>query len=287
MTTHSTNKGKKIIAAISLFSSLVLVSSNVIAGYNLVELDDVSQHDQHVKHNRSEHVQQKPHERHDRNVQYKQHKRHNRYVQHRRHNYDRHDYNRYDYNRHNYNDYTATRVNNRTIYRYQTMPEAVTRTEYYYQTVPSTIIRNDVMENIITLTLTGATSYESVEIFHKLLNSVSSVDELERRVLYITPGRPQSSRATWKITTTDKDPFAIESELYELIKELDPLAINDSLSGLPFTPTPEEILEVKSIKPYSATAGTVTFTTGTVIPNHQTAHYYSDDYAPHLYQGFD
>jgi hypothetical protein len=167
------------------------------------------------------------------------------------------------------------------------MPETVTRTEYYYQTTPETVMRTGIVENIITLTLTGATSYEVEEIFHKLLYSVSSVDELERKVLYITPGRPQSSRSTWKITTTDKDPFAIESELYELIKNLDPTIINDSLTGLSFTPTAEEILEVKSIKPYSATAGTLTFTTGTVAPNHQTAHYYSEDYSPHLYQGFD
>jgi hypothetical protein len=219
MTTHPiTSRGKKVIAAISLFSAFFLASSNVIAGFDVVELDDLPQHERHEQHE------------------------HHRYVE--------------------------TNVTT-------------------YQALPETIVRTEVLDNIITLTLSGATNYESVEIFHKLLKSVSSIDKLERKVFYITPSRPQSSRSTWKITTTDKDPFTIETELYGLIKNLNPMVANDSLIGLPFTPTDDDIHAVKNIKPYSATASTLTFTSGTIIPRRQTAHYSSDDYSPHLYQGFD
>ena len=243
MTTNATAKGKKIIAAISLFSTFFLVSSNVLAGYDLVELDDLQQHEQHQKHETLNVETDAP----------QQHEQHQRHAQHKRH-----------------EDLNCTGTN---VINYQFMPEPITDTA--------------VMENIITLTLSGATSYESVEIFHKLLSSIYSIDKLERKIIYLVPDRPQSSRSTWKITTTDQDPFAIESELYGLIKNLDPAITNDSLTGLPFTPTAGDIQEVKSIKPYSATVNTLTFTTGTIIPRSQTAHYYSDDYSPLLYQGFD
>lgn len=249
MTTNATAKGKKIIAAISLFSTFFLVSSNVLAGYDLVELDDLQQHEQHEQHQKHDSIKVE----FDDFQQHEQREQHQRHAQHKRH-----------------ETLNCTGTN---VISYQVMPERISRTA--------------VMENIITLTLSGATNYESVEIFHKLLNSLSSIDKLERKIIYLAPGRPQSSRSTWKITTTDQDPFAIESELYGLIKNLDPAIANDSLTGLSFTPTAGDIQEVKSIKPYSATVNTLTFTTGTIIPRSQTAHYYSDDYSPLLYQGFD
>ncbi len=111
----------------------------------------------------------------------------------------------------------------------------------------------------VIINLRGATEYETVEIFNRLLESMSLVSDIERLRMVIVPSRPGQCLATWKVMTVEQDTFTIESQLYGGIKKLDQEGNNDVLEGLHFSASEDDIEMVKKIKPTLATASALNF----------------------------
>ncbi len=134
----------------------------------------------------------------------------------------------------------------------------------------------------VMINLRGATRYETVEIFNRLLHEVASISAIERIRMIITPTRPGRCVATWKVMTLEEDTFPLERQLYANIKKLDPAGNNDFLDGLLFDTSSDALEHAKTIKPVSATLENLDF----VVEHRWQPHHNGDDKGL-LYAGFD
>ena len=135
----------------------------------------------------------------------------------------------------------------------------------------------------VTINLRGAVNYETVEIFNRLLHNAASVSGVERIRMIITPSRPLRCLATWEVMTADEDTFLLEAQLYADIRKLDPNANNDVLRGMLFDVTAEDIEQVKTIRPVSASLTVIDFS----VEQRWQPHRHRQDNAGLLYAGFD
>lgn len=111
----------------------------------------------------------------------------------------------------------------------------------------------------VAVNLRGATEYETVEIFNKLLNSSPLLQNITRIRLIISPSRPGQCVASWIVMTLEEDTFYIESQLYGFLKNLNAEEGNDILSGLFFQASADDIEIAKKIIPISATLHDLNF----------------------------
>lgn len=113
---------------------------------------------------------------------------------------------------------------------------------------------------VLTLKLLGVTSYELTEIFHNLLKTTPGVIEARRYHLNLDPKSPQACCVEWQITFAETTPFALESEIYNKLKEI---TSNDStanfVNGSDLTLTNTEMAALKAIKPWQATSHSLRF----------------------------
>ena len=112
----------------------------------------------------------------------------------------------------------------------------------------------------LTLKLLGVTSYELTEIFHNIIRETPGVIEARRYHLNLDPDYPRACAVEWQITFTGTTPFALESEIYNQLKELvkDESAIH-VVNGSDITLTTTELEILKAIKPLQATSQTLRF----------------------------
>ena len=118
----------------------------------------------------------------------------------------------------------------------------------------------DGKEGVLSLKLLGVTSYELTEIFHNIVRSTPGVINARRYHLNLDPDYPRSCAVEWQITFTGITPFALESAIYNQLKEF---AHNDSVvhfvNGSDITLTATELEALKAIKPLQATSQTLRF----------------------------
>ncbi|MEA3332326.1 MAG: hypothetical protein U9Q58_01850 [Pseudomonadota bacterium] len=129
----------------------------------------------------------------------------------------------------------------------------------------------ELQEEIINLKLLGVTSYELTELFHKLVKTTPGVIEAQRYHLNLDPKFPQACCVKWQITFAGITPFALESEIYNRLKEI---TKNDSTAhlanGSEITLSTSELAALKTIKPWQATSKSLRFIqTQTFAQNHK------------------
>ena len=118
----------------------------------------------------------------------------------------------------------------------------------------------ETQKEVITLKLLGVTSYELTELFHQIVKTTPGVIEARRCHLNLDPKFPQACLVEWQITFTETTPFALESEIYNRLKEV----INNDVTahvvnGSEITLNASELTALKAIKPWQATSHSLRF----------------------------
>lgn len=115
-------------------------------------------------------------------------------------------------------------------------------------------------EGVLNLKLLGVASYELTEIFHNIVRTTPGVIEARRYHLNLDPKSPQTCTVEWQITFTETTPFALESEIYNRLKEVaDNTLTVHSVNGSDITLTADELEILGAIKPWQATSHSLRF----------------------------
>jgi len=114
--------------------------------------------------------------------------------------------------------------------------------------------------DILTVKLLGVTSYELTEIFNDIIETTPGVIKAQCCQLHLDPEHPQAGRVEWQITFCNTTPFALESAIYNRIKEIgnsDATAYLTNAFTIDLTDNERETL--KAIKPGQSTSRTLCF----------------------------
>jgi len=98
------------------------------------------------------------------------------------------------------------------------------------------------LENVISVRLNGATEYELVEVFGKILNKSQGVIGAKRYGSRIVPDNPSACFAIWRVRIQDPDPSRLQSKIIQTIRD----------SGV-------EVDMLKRIRPGNIIAGEIQF----------------------------
>lgn len=124
----------------------------------------------------------------------------------------------------------------------------------------------------LTINLLGVTSYELTEIFNNILETTPGVIEARRCQLYLNPKDPQSGKVKWQVKYSKTTPFAVESAIYNRLKEISDNCISTYLTnGLTVNLTDNECETLKAIKPGQSTSRTLCFIEMNVFANNAPA----------------
>ena len=112
----------------------------------------------------------------------------------------------------------------------------------------------------LTVTLLGITSYELTEIFNDIIETTQGVINARRCQLHLDPVHPKAGRVEWQVTFHDTTPFALESAIYNRLKEITDNGITTYLSnGFSIKLTDSDYVSLKAIKPSQSTSHTLCF----------------------------
>ena len=115
-------------------------------------------------------------------------------------------------------------------------------------------------EGVLSLKLQGVASYELTEIFHEIVRTTPGVVEARRYHLNLDPKFPQACTVEWRIIFAETTPFALESEIYNRLKEIaDNASTVHFVNGSDITLTADELEVLKAIKPWQATSHSLRF----------------------------
>lgn len=118
----------------------------------------------------------------------------------------------------------------------------------------------DPQSEILTVKLLGVTSYELTEIFNDIIETTPGVIKARRCQLHLDPEHPQAGRVQWQVTFCNTTPFALESAIYNRLKEISDSSINTYLAnGFTINVTDRERATLKAIKPGQSTSRTLCF----------------------------
>ena len=110
----------------------------------------------------------------------------------------------------------------------------------------------------ITIRLVGVPSYETTDLFYRLLCRLEGVETVKPYRYNLNPNHPQACIAEWRLTVTGIDLFQLESEIYRQLKELAAGRGRDiPRPGLDLSA--EEFTSLGGIKPQQATTRALTF----------------------------
>jgi len=113
-------------------------------------------------------------------------------------------------------------------------------------------------DDIITVKLTNAPSYELTAIFQQLLLETPGVEEVKQFRSRIEPDDPSKCLVEWQVKT-GKGSFDLEKELYQQLKQFaDNPEFSDALK-VPFTIIDKDREMMAMIRPYSATTREIRF----------------------------
>ncbi len=128
---------------------------------------------------------------------------------------------------------------------------------------------------ILTVKLLGVTSYELTEIFNDIIETTQGVIKARRCQLHLDPEHPEAGRVEWQITSCDTTPFAIESAIYNRLKEItNSNATTFLTNGFTINLTDSERATLKAIKPGQSTSRTLCFIEMNVFAKNSSVKWY-------------
>ena len=117
----------------------------------------------------------------------------------------------------------------------------------------------DALRSLINLRLEGATGYELVEVFGKVLHTVRGVTEAKVYRITIEPGNPQASLALWRVRIEDTTTFRLQSNVMTMLKRICEAGGELVLNGVAYRYTPAEVDRLKGVFAYDVTSQELAF----------------------------
>ncbi len=121
------------------------------------------------------------------------------------------------------------------------------------------ILKEKLENNPADVHLYGIGKFEAVQLFGFLLAEVPGISELSQTEMRLKPGDPDACHASWSVRIKNGDIDYLQSQLYNMIKDLDPDRQNDTLKEVPFSVMEEDMTLLKQVKPVLASAGYLAF----------------------------
>jgi hypothetical protein len=113
--------------------------------------------------------------------------------------------------------------------------------------------------DIINTRLDGATEYEALAVFGRVINTVTGVVEARRYAMQIVENEPQKCYSTWRVALEGTDAFRFQENTMKMINDILDAGGNLELKGVVYRYTPPEVNLLMGIRPGSATAHEVQF----------------------------
>ena len=117
----------------------------------------------------------------------------------------------------------------------------------------------EALGSLINVRLEGATEYELVEVFGKVLHTVRGVTEASIYRTTVEPGNPQASLALWRARIEDTTTFRLQSNVMTMLKSICEAGGELVLRGVNFRYSPAEVDLLKGVFPYDVTSREVAF----------------------------
>lgn len=113
--------------------------------------------------------------------------------------------------------------------------------------------------NVLNVRLDGATDWQIAEVFGKILNTVTGMQEATRYGASIVPDNPQASYASWRARIDGTEPFRLQANVMTMIKQVIDAGGRLTLKGVPYRYSPEEIELLKGVRPGKANSRQLQF----------------------------
>ena len=97
--------------------------------------------------------------------------------------------------------------------------------------------------------LEGASNYEEVETFGKVLNGVRGVKRAKMYRLKLAPNNPQASLAFWSVKTGGTDSFRLQANIIKNVKDIINSGGNIEKNGIKYRYSAGEIAMLKGLRP--------------------------------------
>ena len=117
----------------------------------------------------------------------------------------------------------------------------------------------EALGSLINVRLEGATQYELVEVFGKVLHTVRGVTEAITYRITVEPGNPQASLALWRARIEDTTTFRLQSNVMTMLKSICEAGGELVLGGVEYRYTPAEVDLLKGVFPYDVTSREIAF----------------------------
>lgn len=112
----------------------------------------------------------------------------------------------------------------------------------------------------VTVRLDGATEYELVEVFGKVVKTARGVLMARNYGQRIVPDNPQASFVTWRATVDgDTDGFVLQANIIKMLNDVSDSGGTVMMKGVPYRYTAAEVDLLKGIRPADATSLSIQF----------------------------
>jgi len=119
--------------------------------------------------------------------------------------------------------------------------------------------RMNAARNTINIRLDGATDYEVLEAFGKILNSSRGVTQVKLYMSNIMPDNPQACRSEWALEIADTEPFRLQANIVKIVEDILAAGGNTVINGVPFRYAGDELRMLRGIRTGSVSAGEIQF----------------------------
>ena len=114
-------------------------------------------------------------------------------------------------------------------------------------------------ENTINIRLDGATEYEVVEIFGKVLNTVRGVTQARLLSSTLVPNNPQACRSEWVVQIADTEPFRLQANIMKMVNDVIDADGTLTIDGVPYRYTRNEVALLNGLRTGSVSSREVQF----------------------------
>lgn len=115
------------------------------------------------------------------------------------------------------------------------------------------------LEKYIEIRLDGATEYELVEVFGKVIYTVSGVVHGKQISQRIIPDTPQACTSHWEVEIKNTDAFRLQANTMRMINDILDAGGEIVLNGVPYRYSSSEVKLLMGIRPGDTTSRSVQF----------------------------
>ncbi len=123
------------------------------------------------------------------------------------------------------------------------------------------VVANNIkgLEKYIEIRLDGATQYELIEVFGKVINTVNGVVQAKQISQRIVPDTPQACTSQWEIEIRNTETFRLQANTMKMINEILDAGGNIVLNGVPYRYSKSEMKLLMGIRPGDVTSRSIQF----------------------------